>query len=113
MHRGGADRDEACDVVHVDSVASDGDDVFDHSLTGGQQVLVHRADRQRHRNGKAIRTAPAVTERDDARSLGRLAAQPEQRLAQRLVRRVRRVQHSRVFEHARKLGGPKHRRIEL
>ncbi len=113
MHSGGADRDEAGDVVHVYRVARDGDDVFDHALTGGQQVLVHRADRKRHRNWKAIGTAPAVAERDHAWCLGCLAAQPQQRVTQRFIRRVRRVKYRRFFEHACKLGGPEHRRIEL
>ena len=45
MHRSGADRDQACDVMHVHRITGDCDDVGGHAPSGCEQVRMNRTHR--------------------------------------------------------------------
>ena len=111
VNRTRADGDQACDVVDIDRVARDRHDVGGHPSPGGEQVRVHGADRERHRDRKPNRACTAVAQCDHSAHLIGLPAQALQRVAQRLVRRVRRVEDDCVLQHAGQLGGAEDGRV--
>ena len=115
VHRAGADRHQAGHVVHVDDVTGDGDDVDRHASPGREQVLVHRAHSQGHRNrhARGVEVGAPVADGDDAAGLLRLLLQPLQLGAQRTVGRARRVEEGRLFEDSHELARAQHWRLEL
>ncbi len=113
MNRRRTDGDQARDVVDVDRVTRDRDDVGRHPPPGREEVRVHRAHRERHRHRHAVQRRTPVAQRDHAGDLAGLAAQAKERVAERFVRRVRRVEDGRALQHPRELGGAEHRRFQL
>jgi len=113
MHRGGADRDQACDVVDVDDVARDGDDVGRHPAACGQQMGVHGSDRERHRHRYSVLCRAAITERDHAGRLAGLCAQSPKCVAQRFIRRVGSVQNGRFLQDTCQFGRAEEWRFQL
>ena len=113
MNGGCADADEASDVVNIDDITCDRDHVLGHALARLQQGFVHRAHRKRHRDRKPARSSAAIAQHDNTSGCARFAAEPDERVAQRFVVRIRGVKHRRVLEHSSQLGGAEHRRLEL
>ena len=111
----GADRDQASHVMNIDDVTGDGNDVTRHPGSGSEQMLVNRADRERHRYGRARRVelGAAIAEGDDALHLAGLEAQPLELVCKGTVRSAGGIQHRGLLEHARELAGTEHRRLNL
>ena len=103
MDRFGTESDEGGEVMHVPRVARFGDEADSRPPALAEQVLVHRADRERHRQRRALAVGRAIADHENLRALldgpaGR-AAQGVERGAQRLgaARRLpRRVQRHRL-----------------
>ena len=60
IHGRGAETDQGSKVVHVPGVASFSHQAGSHPPAGANEVVVHRRDRQQHRDGRPLRADPSA-----------------------------------------------------